>query len=133
MEVNLITLKARRVRKARKHEEHTTQSMFLKWLRYQYPYVREVTASFPNAGKRSITYAMKLKAEGLMPGMPDIIMFFPRNGVPGMFIEFKSKTGSLKPNQRMMMAKLVNQGYCCVVCSSLEEAMMEATKYLELA
>lgn len=117
-------------KKSRKSEESDEQSAFLVWLEYQYPKVFEVTASFPNAGKRSISYAMKLKREGLKKGMPDVGVFFPSNGVPGMFIEFKSSTGSLKPEQRTMLARLINQGYCCVICTSKEEAMTEVTKYL---
>ena len=110
--------------------ESEIQSSFIVWLNLQYSEVADVTASFANGGVRDGRYGNKLKREGLKKGFPDIGIFFPANGMHGMFIEFKSDKGYLRKEQVGIMLKLKSQGYACVVCRNLEEAINETVTYL---
>jgi hypothetical protein len=52
----------------------------------------------PNGGRRSLTVAVKLKAEGVRAGIPDLA-FILRDG-RAAFAEVKTPTGSLSKAQR---------------------------------
>lgn len=115
---------------ARRFTESLIQQHFMQWLKLQYPSVFEVTASFPNEGRRSFKNASRMKAEGLKKGMPDIGIFYPTSKHHGMFIEFKSAKGRLSETQCYRIELLVALGYYCCVCWTLETAQEEVRKYL---
>ena len=70
----------------------TTESMeqqgFVTWFRSRYPGV--LIFAIPNGGKRSIRTALTLKAEGVVPGVPDL--FIPEWR---LFIEMKRIRGGI--------------------------------------
>ena len=110
--------------------ESAIQCTYIKWLNLQYPAVADVTASFANGGKRDVRYGQRLKREGLKKGFPDIGIFVANGKSHGMFIEFKSKKGVIKKEQKATMTVLEAQGYTCAVCRSLEEAIDATSSYL---
>lgn len=110
--------------------EHVIQSSYLRWLALQHPKVYELTASIPNGGKRDLRYAMRLKSEGMKKGFPDLITFWPSGNYHGLVIEFKSKKGYLREEQRHILGKLSEKGYCCLVARSFEEAKNALDEYL---
>ncbi len=112
--------------------ESEIQSSCLTWLKLQHPKVYEVTASFPNGGQRDLRYAMRLKREGMKKGFPDNGTFWPSGKYHGLFVEFKSVKGRLSEEQRYVLVKLSEMGYCCVVIRSLEEYMPAVNGYLNL-
>lgn len=112
--------------------ESVIQSSYIMWLNAQYPKVAEVTASIPNGGKRELRYGSRLKKEGLKKGFPDVGVFTPRGEHNGLFIEFKSKKGSIRQEQSAVMQRLMNEGYLCEVCRSLESAIEVTKNYLAL-
>lgn len=114
----------------RRFSESITQQHFMTWLKLQFPKVHEVTASFPNEGKRSLRNASRMKAEGLKKGMPDLGVFYPTKHHPGMFIEFKSPKGKLTESQCDMLELLAARGYYCCACWTLEAAISEMRGYL---
>lgn len=112
-------------------EESKIQSAFLEWLSLQYPKIMQVTFSIPNGGDRSISYACRLKREGLLPGVPDIMIAYPFGLFHGLFIEFKSKTGKLSDPQKEIIPRLRNQGYKVeVVKGNWEDGITVLKKYL---
>ncbi len=84
----------------------------------------------PNGGKRNITTAKRLKAEGVKAGVPDIFLAVARNGYHGLFIEMKVGYNKPTANQRKWLRELDEQGYQTSVCYSKEEAMEMLIKYL---
>lgn len=115
--------------------EHEEQALFVRWARRTFPEV--VLASFPNgfyAGGRGNTAAhiAKLKAEGLLPGMPDLIFCVPSNGYHALFLEFKIGKNEPSEQQAEVKRMLEKMGYKVVVVYSSEEAQEETLKYLGL-
>lgn len=105
--------------------EHKEQCAFFEWFRMAYP---QVTAfAIPNGGHRHITVARKLKAEGVLSGVPDIMI---ADGKPGLFIELKVKPNKVSPSQAEMLRELKHNGYATAVCYGWEEAKTAAEFYL---
>lgn len=96
--------------------EHAEQAMFVQWFRAQYPGV--LLFAIPNGEYRNKVTAMRLKAEGLHPGVPDIC-------IPAwhLYIEMKrTKGGTVSKEQREIMEYLNGCGYTAVVCKGFEAA-----------
>ena len=72
----------------------------------------------PNGGGRSKAEAGALKAQGVKPGIPDILIFC--NGTV-VFIELKAPKGYPSPAQRDMHARLRAAGYQVGVARSLAD------------
>jgi hypothetical protein len=75
--------------------EANLQSKCYQWAYNTYPQLRGLLFSVPNGGTRNLREAQYLKATGLTPGIPDMVLLI--KGVIG--IEFKSMTGKLSDQQ----------------------------------
>lgn len=107
--------KARRV--CPQPTEHAEQVAFVRWFRLQYPGV--LIFAIPNGGARNKATGGILKAEGVLPGVPDL--FIPRWR---MFVEMKRKKGGrVSPEQQDIMARLKECGYSCIVAHGCEDAI----------
>ena len=96
--------------------EHTEQREFVAWFRKRHRGVRII--AIPNGGQRSIATAARLKAEGVMPGVPDL--FIPAWRV---WIEMKrEKGGTVSADQKDWIAYLTECGYRCFVARGAEDA-----------
>ena len=115
--------------------EHEEQATLIEWTEVQgirYPELRKIFA-IPNGGHRNVITARKLKAEGVKPGVPDLFLPVPRNGVRGLFIEIKRrKGGRLSPEQHDWRDFLLSQGYGVEICKGWEEARDVLIDYLRL-
>ena len=99
------------------HSEHVEQVTFVQWFRRTHPGV--LIFAIPNGGYRSAATAGRLKAEGVVQGIPDL--FVP---AWGLWIEFKrAKGGRVSPEQRSVMAYLEQSGYTCCVARGCAEAV----------
>lgn len=65
----------------------------------------------PNGGKRSKATAGKLKAEGVRPGVPDLLLLLPCHGYHGLAIELKTEAGRLEKAQSDWLTHLIANGY----------------------
>jgi hypothetical protein len=84
--------------------EHQEQVDFVKWFRVFYPDV--LIFAIPNGGYRSRVTASRLKAEGVVKGIPDL--YIP---AWNLWVEMKrTKGGSVSPDQKSMMSYL--EKYC---------------------
>jgi hypothetical protein len=97
--------------------------------------------SVPNARKISMAGMLYYKAEGLQPGVPDVVIAVPRSTEQGsafyggLFIEMKSparrnRKDALQDNQVEWLALLAEMGYKTVVCYSVDEAKTAVEQYL---
>lgn len=60
-----------------------------------------------------------LKAAGMRPGMPDLLVFGPENKVVG--IELKAARGRLSPEQREVALDMARCGHWYAVCKTIDE------------
>ena len=85
----------------------------------------------PNGGKRARKEAILLKASGVVPGVPDILIFDPppnRPGCPGVALEMKRERltrSSVSKHQRRWLKALESRGWACVVGYGGEHALSE--------
>lgn len=115
-----------------KHTEHGEQSALFDWalmMESQHPELRLMYA-IPNGGHRRIAVAMKLKAEGVKKGVPDVHLPCARGRWHGLYIEMKVKPNHPTDEQQVMMEALNEQGYAAVVCYSFEDARDTVLGYL---
>lgn len=108
--------------------EHDEQCSFVRWFRFAYP--TKLLAAIPNGGMRNKIIAGKLKSEGVIAGMPDILIASQNGGYPALFIEMKHGKNTLTNSQKIIKEKLEFEGYLVKVCYSWQEAKAEVENYL---
>ncbi len=115
---------------ASEHEEQVRLFEVFKINAAKYP---ELDGCFavPNGGERHVAVAAKLKSEGVRSGIPDIFIPAPRGNSHGLFVEMKSRKGSVSKNQAHMMSVLSRCGYACIVAYGWENAWREIEEYLK--
>lgn len=77
--------------------------------------------AIPNGGLRHPRVAMQLKAEGLLPGSPDLV--FPLAGGCVVWLEMKTSKGALSDVQLGMRARLLRLGHLWGAADSVDEAL----------
>lgn len=119
--------------------EHDEQKAVIDWCFYHladYPEL-DLIHSIPNGamlgGGRVGAMRMNiLKAEGLRPGVCDLFLPVARGGWFGMYMEMKTKTGTLSDNQKEFIAAVEKQGYLCYVPHGADDAIKSLQKYLKM-
>lgn len=104
--------------------EDGEQMLFVQWFRRTYQDVR--IFSIPNGGHRHPAVAAKMKATGVVKGVPDLF-------VPAwkLWIEMKrSKGGSLSNEQKDLIQYLEGSGYSVIVGKGAEDAIMQVIDFL---
>lgn len=96
-----------------RHPESEHQQAYFKWAR-MHPLAKWAFA-VPNGGARSKVTAAILKAEGVLAGVPDVLVPVPINGYHGLFIEFKHGSNKPSPEQQEFLERMISFGYCCAV------------------
>lgn len=77
-----------------------------------------------------VVAATMLKLMGVAKGYPDIFIPLPKHPYHGFFIEMKSETGRLKPEQIEWLKYLKSQSFYAEVAHSFEDAKMQFLAYL---
>lgn len=115
--------------------EHEEQSAVVEYLQTCYPdtlFWANINGAHlaGNIGRRS-AQMNKLKGEGLLPGVSDLIIFEPRGGWSCMFLEMKrSRGGVLSENQAWFLAQVEQRGAYTVVAEGANEAILFIDDYL---
>lgn len=131
--------KSRKLHRARgryAEPEHDLQCACVQWFRLQYPKLRNRLFAVPNGGARSKAQAGKLKAEGVVAGVSDLILLKPGGRYGALLIEMKTnRKGSAQSRaQREWQQDVSGEGeYRYVVCRSLDEFASEVREYLSRA
>ena len=108
--------------------EHQEQARFIEWCAT----ANVIAIAIPNGGKRHIRTATRLKAEGVLPGVPDLFLPYKRLDFGGLWIEMKKrKGGKVSDAQAEVMTMLRRLGYDVRVCAGWEEAASTAWGYLQ--
>lgn len=116
-------------KKKLKRGESKLQIECVKWFRYQYPNL--ILFHIPNGGRRDEITAQIMKAEGVLPGVSDLLLMEPRNNFIGMFIEMKFDKNGLTEEQIKFFLAAEKRKYKCVVCKTVGEFMNEVNNYLK--
>ena len=120
--------------------EHDEQVAVVDYLHKRYPSV--LFWSTPNGARlasgrtaeRLAAIRMNiLKAEGLLPGVSDIIIFEPRGGYSAMFLELKRPDGGggASENQMWFLREVEKRGAFGVVANGYDEAKPFIDDYLK--
>jgi hypothetical protein len=80
-----------------------------------------VPLAIPNGGLRHPVVGKMLRAEGLLPGSPDLV--FPLQAGATAWLEMKKLHGRLRDEQLGMKARLQRLGHQWAVADSIEEAL----------
>ncbi len=125
------------IRRPRKNEESVMQRALIKWWGVNcclFGVPECLLFSIPNGGNGSAKRGSIMKAEGQRKGAPDLMLSVPRlvgeHWENGLFLELKTPSGHVSPEQEAFHDHLSNRGYKVVVCRSLEECINEITTYL---
>ncbi len=110
--------------------EHRLQAGCVQWFRLQYPDYAHSLFAVPNGGRRDKATGARLKAEGVVAGVADLILLRQSKGYGALLIEMKTKAGRQAASQRDWQRKVERDGYRYVVCRSLEEFMDAVRDYL---
>ena len=132
--------------------ESIVQQGAVKWFNLQYPQYRGLLVHIPNEGRRTIKVingrpvcigGAKLKAEGLVKGAADLVLFIPNKYFHGLCLEtkvelFDYSTGKEKktktyqsPEQKEWQALVESQGYRYEVYCNIDEFRKIVLEYLD--
>lgn len=105
--------------------EHVEQRQFVSWFRKVYSPIRIL--AIPNGGGRSKTEGMRLKAEGVSAGVPDL--FIPEWS---LWVEMKrQKGGAVSKDQKDWHRYLRSIGQNVAICKGFEAAKQYILKFEE--
>lgn len=132
--------------------ESIVQQGAVKWFNLQYPQYRGLLVHIPNEGRRTIKVingrpvcvgGAKLKAEGLVKGAADLVLFVPNKFFHGLCLETKvelfdyssgkeKKTKTYQsPEQKEWQALVESQGYRYEVYRNIDEFRKIVMEYLD--
>lgn len=124
----------KRQTKSRKHpsdEEHRIQCACVRWFSLQYPHLKGRLFAVPNGGRRDATTAAKLKSEGVVAGVADLILLKSNHEYGALLIEMKTMKGRQSDSQKAWQLNLCSEDeYKYVVCRSLDDFKREVNDYL---
>ena len=119
----------------RSQPEHREQTKLISWARAAaevHPEL-ELLHAIPNGGARDRITGARLKAEGVLAGMPDLCLPVPRGPWAGLYIELKRPDGrgQLTKAQQHVICKLRAVGHRVEVCKGWLAARDVILDYLE--
>jgi hypothetical protein len=112
--------------------EHQEQSALIEWVRKTQARIPQLALLYavPNGARVAPGTANKLKAEGLLAGVPDLCLPVARGGYHALYIEMKSAIGKASPEQVAYMELLMDEGNMTAVCNGWEIAQAVIYSYL---
>ena len=86
----------------------------------------------PNENTAGIKWGIRNRQLGVKSGVPDLFLPIPAGKYHGLFVEMKTKIGSLSENQKKWLSALDAFGYMTVVAHGWEDARCRILDYLNL-
>ena len=112
--------------------EHDLQVGCVNWFRLAYPQYACLLMAIPTGGQRSIVVAAKMKAEGVLAGVPDLFLAVAKHKKHGLWIEMKNgKAGRVSDKQTEMMKLLWREGYDCRIARTRDDFEQIVKEYLD--
>lgn len=111
--------------------EHTEQAKLVGRVENFYPDV--VIFAVPNGGLRNKREAIRFKAEGVRPGVPDLVLAEPRGRFHGLYVEMKrQKHSRVSDDQLRMHRRLRRKGYKVLIGWGVDDVWPQVEAYLAL-
>ena len=92
------------------------------WNRGKYPSL-ELLYAIPNGGKRNPREAVRMKLEGVKPGMPDLCLPVARHGCISLYLETKTPDGTLTASQKKMFPLLQAERNEVIIVRTVQEGI----------
>lgn len=118
-------------RKPSTDEEHRIQCSCVRWFALKYPHYRGLLFAVPNGGRRDAVTGAKLKDEGVLAGVADLIFLKRNSRHSGLLIEMKKPKGKQSESQKeweQIINSLGEFKYVC--CHSFDEFRDEVEDFL---
>lgn len=112
-----------------RHRESDLQRACVSWFRLSYPKYARLFFAVPNGGFRNSREALRMKEEGVLPGVSDLVILVPNSHFHALCIEMKTERGRLSKNQIIFRDNAERLGYRYAVCRSLEEFCTVVEEY----
>lgn len=123
-----------------KHKESDLQIRCFKWFRYQYPAYATLMEHPKNEGNGNRRQGAIAKAEGVTPGVADVILHVPAyitgpslrhsDSYHALALELKTITGRQSPEQRCWQRLFEAAGGLYVIVRSYEDFVTTVTRYM---
>ena len=113
-----------------RHIESSIQKNCIMWFRLQYRHLGKAIFAVPNGGFRNAREAAIMKAEGVTPGVADVILLVARHGFNSLCIEFKTQRGRQSELQKEWQKQAEENGNKYVICRSFMEFKEIVDEYL---
>lgn len=120
----------KKTRKPPSDEEHRIQVSCVNWFKLAHPDLANILFAIPNGGRRDAVTGAKLKEEGVLAGVTDLILLKRNKRFGGLCIEMKTRTGKQSETQKRWQKDVEATGNKYVVCRSLDEFIKVVTEYL---
>lgn len=117
-------------RQPRKDEEHKLQCSMVNWFRFTYPQYAHCLFAVPNGGRRDAVTGAKMKAEGVLAGVSDMILLLRTKDYGALLIEVKTPKGKQSPSQKLWQSKMEALGYKYIVVRTVSDFIREVKNYL---
>lgn len=115
-----------------KYEEHQLQCSCVQWFRLAYPHYAHCLFAVPNGAKRDKIIGKRLREEGVLAGVADLILLKSNSAHGALLIEMKTPKGRLSDVQKLWSKKIMANGYKYIVCRSFDEFRQSVEDYLKL-
>ena len=92
--------------------EHRLQCACVRWFRYQYPHHASLLFAVPNGGRRDAVTGARLKAEGVVAGVADLLLFVPtkQHGAKEMAATRRTAGIPIRGDKRFPRIRTADQG-----------------------
>ncbi|WP_311560856.1 VRR-NUC domain-containing protein [Prevotella bivia] len=128
----MIAKKKATTRKRPSDEEHRIQCSCVRWFNLKHRKLKGRLFAVPNGGKRDALTGAKLKAEGVVAGVADLILLVPNRFYGALLVEMKTLTGRQSKSQKDWEQIITSEGdYKYVVCHSLDDFIREVDDYIK--
>lgn len=110
-------------KEAHQDSEDSLQKLCAEWLKkalLRHGLPQEIFWHTPSEGKRTISFANRLKAMGFRSGIPDITLALPSEEYHGAYCELKRAGECPSAEQKKLLSALTSQGYFAVVVNDFE-------------
>lgn len=98
--------------------------------RRRWPEFTPYLFSVPNGGARTKITGARMKAEGALSGVSDLLLLWPSHPYHGLCIEFKTESGKQSPKQKQWQADIEWAGYKYIIVRSVQEFLEACQIYL---
>lgn len=115
-----------------RHLEDDLQMACVKWFDFQHPMLKALLFHVPNGGHRNAREAARFKAMGVRPGVPDLLLLYPKQGFHFLALELKAGKNTQTYEQKRYESILTNRaGGKYVVIRSIDGFIEAVSSYLE--